>query len=511
MKKKRFIQSLFVVLFLSFSMAGFSQNSIVIHADKPGSKIDKAIYGHFAEHLGHCIYGGIYVGEKSDIPNTKGFRLDVVGALKDLKVPLVRWPGGCFADTYHWKDGIGPKADRPSIINVHWGGVTEDNSFGTHEFLDFCELIGCDAYVCLNVGSGTVQEAAQWIEYVTSSNESPMTKLRKQNGREKPWNVKYWAAGNETWGCGGNMRPEFYADIYNQYSSFMRAPGIYKIASGANGDDYKWTDVLMKQSAQMMNGISVHYYTVAGDWNNKHSATLFDEKDWFSTMQKTLKMEELVTKHSAIMDKYDPEKKVGLLVDEWGNWFDVEPGTNPGFLYQQNTLRDALVAGINLNIFNNHSDRVRMSNIAQMINVLQSVILTRDKEMVLTPTYYVFKMYNVHQDATLLPVDIKCNQYKLVSSSVDAINASASIKDGVVSITLCNLDPVNAQNVSFTLQGLKSALVSGKIVTANKINAFNDFGKKEEVSMADFNGAKLNKGLLEAIIPAKSVVLIQLR
>ncbi|MEI7523628.1 MAG: alpha-N-arabinofuranosidase [Mariniphaga sp.] len=511
MKKVDRFQSLLIVLLFFISFSGFSQNSIIVHADKPGSKIDKAIYGHFAEHLGHCIYGGIYVGEKSDIPNTKGFRLDVVGALKDLKVPLVRWPGGCFADTYHWKDGIGPKADRPSIINVHWGGVTEDNSFGTHEFLDFCELIGCDAYVCLNVGSGTVQEAAQWMEYVTSSNESPMTKLRKQNGREKPWNVKYWAAGNETWGCGGNMRPEYYADLYNQYSSFMRAPGIYKIASGANVEDYHWTDVLMKQSARMMNGISLHYYTIPGSWENKHSATVFDEKEWFSTMQKTLKMEELVTKHSAIMDKYDPDKNVGLLVDEWGTWFDVEPGTNPGFLFQQNTLRDALVAGINLNIFNNHADRVRMSNIAQMINVLQSVILTKDKEMVLTPTYYVFKMYNVHQDATVLPLEIKCNKYASGSESVDAINASASVKDGVVSITLCNLDPVNAQSVNFTLQGLKSTRISGKIVTANKMNAYNDFGKKEEVSMADFTGAKLNKGLVEASIPAMSVVLIQLR
>ena len=511
MKKVDRFQSLLIVLLFFISFSGFSQNSIIVHADKPGSKIDKAIYGHFAEHLGHCIYGGIYVGEKSDIPNTKGFRVDGVGALKDLKVPLVRWPGGCFADTYHWKDGLGPKADRPSIINVHWGGVTEDNSFGTHEFLDFCELIGCDAYVCLNVGSGTVQEAAQWMEYVTSSNESPMTKLRKQNGREKPWNVKYWAAGNETWGCGGNMRPEYYADLYNQYSSFMRAPGIYKIASGANVEDYHWTDVLMKQSARMMNGISLHYYTIPGSWENKHSATVFDEKEWFSTMQKTLKMEELVTKHSAIMDKYDPDKNVGLLVDEWGTWFDVEPGTNPGFLFQQNTLRDALVAGINLNIFNNHADRVRMSNIAQMINVLQSVILTKDNEMVLTPTYYVFKMYNVHQDATVLPLEIKCNKYASGSESVDAINASASVKDGVVSITLCNLDPVNAQSVNFTLQGLKSTRISGKIVTANKMNAYNDFGKKEEVSMADFTGAKLNKGLVEASIPAMSVVLIQLR
>ncbi len=510
--KKMSCNWIFMIAFLiSLPILGISQNKIIIHADQPGSKIDKAIYGHFAEHLGHCIYGGIYVGENSPIPNTKGFRLDVVGALKDLKVPLVRWPGGCFADTYHWKDGIGPKADRPSIINVHWGGVTEDNSFGTHEFLDFCELIGADPYVCLNVGSGTVQEAAEWIEYVTSSSESPMTKLRKKNGREKPWNVKYWSAGNETWGCGGNMRPEYYADLYRQYSSYMRAPGIFKIASGANTEDYKWTDVLMREASRNMNGISLHYYTVPRVWNKKGSATQFNDSVWFVTLQKTLKMEELVTKHSEVMDKYDPSKKVGLLVDEWGTWYDVEPGTNPGFLYQQNTLRDALVAGINLNIFNNHSDRVRMSNIAQMINVLQSVILTKEKEMVLTPTYYVFKMYSVHQDATMLPIEIRCGKYSLGTESLDAINGSASIKEGVISITLCNLDPAKSQNVSFEFSGAKFSNVSGKIVTANKINAYNDFGKKDEVNLTEFTNAKLNKGQLEAVLPAKSVVLIQLK
>ena len=511
MKKNYAFQLLFLFLLMSFSLPGISQTTIVVHTDKPGAKIDKSIYGHFAEHLGHCIYGGIYVGENSDIPNTKGFRSDVVAALKDLSVPLVRWPGGCFADTYHWRDGIGPKSERPSIINVHWGGVTENNSFGTHEFLDFCELIGADAYVNLNVGSGTVREAAEWVEYVTSSNESPMTNLRKKNGREKPWNVKYWAVGNETWGCGGNMRPEYYADQYRQYASFMRAPGIYKIASGANVEDYRWTEVMMREATRMMNGLSLHYYTVPNNWQNKGSATEFNEEVWFNTLQKTLKMDTLVTRHSEIMDKYDPKKRVGLLVDEWGSWYNVEPGTNPGFLFQQNSLRDALIAGINLNIFNNHADRVRMSNIAQMINVLQSVILTKDKEMVLTPTYYVFKMYKVHQEAMMLPVEIKCNQYTLGTQSLDAVNCSASVKDGVVSITLCNLDPNKSQQISFDLSGMKPSKVSGKIVTAGKINAYNDFGKKEEVSEAEFKNVKIASGKVEATIPSKSVILIQLQ
>ena len=511
MRKTNRILLLGLILLVRFTLTGSAQNTVVVRADKPGAKIDKAVYGHFAEHLGHCIYGGIYVGDNSTIPNIKGYRTDVVEALKAMKVPLIRWPGGCFADTYHWKDGIGPKKDRPSIINVHWGGVTEDNSFGTHEFLDFCELVGAEPYVCLNVGSGTVREAAEWIEYVTSSNESPMTKLRKQNGREKPWNVKYWSAGNETWGCGGNMRPEYYADIYRQYASYMRSPGMYKIVSGANGADYNWTEVLMREASRMMNGISVHYYTVPKDWNRKGSATDFDEAMWFNTMEKTLKMEELITRHSAVMDKYDPSKKVGLLVDEWGTWYDVEPGTNPGFLYQQNTLRDALVAGINLNIFNNHADRVRMSNIAQMVNVLQAVILTKESEMVLTPTYYVFKMYSVHQDATQIPVDIKCSKYLSGDKSLDAINASASIKDGVLSITLCNLDPIKGQEVNFDIPGIKTSKIAGKIITGEKMNAFNDFGKKDEVGIADFKNAKVANGQVVATIPPKSVVLLQLQ
>lgn len=409
--KKDTLYSIIFLLFVSLSSMG--QNTLILHPDQAKTKIDKEIYGHFAEHLGHCIYGGIYVGKDSDIPNINGYREDVVYALKDMKVPVLRWPGGCFADTYHWKDGIGPQQHRPSMVNVNWGGVTEDNSFGTHEFLDFCELIGAEPYISLNVGSGTVQEAAEWVEYVTSSNVSPMTDLRKKNGRDKPWNVKYWGIGNESWGCGGNMTPEYYSDLYKQYSTFAHG-AKYKIASGSSDYDTTWTNVLMKNTQRHQNliqGLSLHYYTIAYNWRHKGAATGFDEKEWFLTLSKTLKMDDIVSEHAKVMDKYDPNKKVGLIVDEWGDWFDVEPGTNPGFLYQQNTLRDALVAGINLNIFNNHVDRVKMANIAQAINVLQSVILTKGKEMVLTPTYYVYKMYNVHEDATLIPIDLKCDDY----------------------------------------------------------------------------------------------------
>lgn len=502
-----------IILLSLVSISAVSQTKVILHTDQAKTKINKEIYGHFAEHLGRCIYGGIYVGQDSDIPNIRGFREDVVYALKDMKIPLLRWPGGCFADTYHWKDGIGPKHERPSMVNVHWGGVTEDNSFGTHEFLDFCELIEAEPYINLNVGSGTVQEASEWVEYVTSSNISPMTDLRKKNGREEPWDVKYWGIGNENWGCGGNMTPEYYADLYNRFASYCRGD-LYRIAGGPNVDDYNWMEVLMKKTTRhrhLVQGVSLHNYTFTNSWTDKGSATDFNEKGWISVLDNTLTMETLVERHSTIMDKYDPEKRIGLIVDEWGNWFWVEKGTNPGFLYQQNTLRDALVAGINLNLFNNHADRVKMANIAQTVNVLQAVILTKDDEIVLTPTYYVFKMYAPHQDATLIPMNLETGKYEYDGKSVPAVHGSASIKDGVVSITLCNLNPNQSESVDITMSGQDFSTSKGQIVTAENMNDYNDFGQEEKVTLKSFEVKKPKNGKLNVELPAKSVVLVQLQ
>ena len=510
MKKKIFYT--FVLLSL-FSLGAIAQTTLYLHTDQAETKINREIYGHFAEHLGRCIYGGIYVGEDSDIPNIRGFREDLVYALKDMDIPLLRWPGGCFGDTYHWKDGIGPKHERPSMVNVHWGGVTEDNSFGTHEFLDFCELIEAEPYININVGSGTVQEASEWVEYVTSSNISPMTDLRKKNGREEPWDVKYWGIGNENWGCGGNMTPEYYADLYNRFAGYCRG-NLYRIAGGPNVDDYNWMEVLMQKTTRhrhLVQGVSLHNYTFTNSWTDKGSATDFDESGWISVLNNTLKMETLIERHSTIMDKYDPQKRIGLIVDEWGNWFNVEPGTNPGFLYQQNTLRDALVAGINLNLFNNHAERVKMSNIAQTVNVLQSVILTKDDEIVLTPTYYVFKMYAVHQDATLIPMNLKTSQYQYDGKSVPSVYGSASTKDGVVSITLCNLNPNKAETVDINITGQDFSSSTGQIVTAKNMNDYNDFGQEEKVTLKSFSVKKPKNGKVSVELPAKSVVLVQLQ
>ncbi|HEY9124502.1 MAG TPA: alpha-L-arabinofuranosidase C-terminal domain-containing protein [Bacteroidales bacterium] len=485
-----------------------NKNVAEIDASKAKQKISKYIYSHFSEHLGHCIYEGIWVGENSTIPNKNGIRTDVVEALKKIQIPSLRWPGGCFADEYHWKDGIGPRNLRPSMINTNWGGVTEDNSFGTHEFMELCNQLGCEPYISGNVGSGTIQEMSQWVEYLNSDNVSPMTQLRKQNGRDKSWGVKFWGVGNETWGCGGNMKPDYYSDLALHFSSFLKNYGsnnLRKIMVGPSDEDYNWTETVMKEIGTNMWGLSLHSYT----WANTKSATDFDEAGWFDVLNKTLRMETLVTKHSEIMDKYDPAKSVALAVDEWGTWYAVEPGTNPGFLYQQNTLRDALVAGINLNIFNNHCDRVRLAAIAQVVNVLQAVILTDKEKMILTPTYHVFDMYKVHQDALLVPTSLQCEDYTFNQKSVPSLNMSTSIdKNGVMHITICNLHATKEQVLTCNLKGYDVSKITGEIISADKLNAHNTFDKPNEIGIKAFTKFKTTKTGVDVTLPAHSVVML---
>ena len=495
-------------------MADFKKAKIIINADVKKGKINKNIYGQFSEHLGRCIYEGLWVGVDSPIPNTNGIRNDVVQALKELKIPVLRWPGGCFADEYHWKDGIGDPESRPKMINTHWGGVVENNHFGTHEFFELCQQLETEPYICGNVGSGTVQEMSEWVEYMTFDGVSPMAELRAANGHEKPWALKYFGVGNENWGCGGNMRAEYYSDQYRRYSTYSRnykGNKLFKIAGGANSNDYNWTEVLMRESARFMDGLSLHYYTVPLSWEDKGSATAFDETLWFKTMEKILYMEELVDKHSTVMDKYDPDKRVGLIVDEWGTWFNAEPGTNPGFLYQQNTLRDALVAGVGLNIFNNHCDRVQMANIAQMVNVLQSMILTEGDKIVLTPTYHIFKMYKVHQDADLLATSLQCEDYVYGDTSVPQLNVSASSDDkGNLHISICNLDPSETIEISSELRGANYAKVSGTILSAGKMNAYNDFKVPNNVAPAEFRDVTFENNKLSIVMPPMSVIVLNI-
>ena len=492
------------------------RSQLTIRADRPQGTINRNIYGQFSEHLGRCIYEGIWVGEDSPIPNTRGIRNDVVAALKQLNLPVLRWPGGCFADEYHWKDGIGPREKRPQMINTHWGGVVENNHFGTHEYFDLCGQLGCEPYICGNLGSGSAQEMMEWIEYMTSDANSPMANLRRQNGRDKPWKLKYFGVGNESWGCGGNMRPEFYADNFRRYNTFLKNyPGnrIERFACGPNGPDNNWTEVLLSMAGRQMNGLSLHYYTLSsGQWNKKGAATGFTEEEWHSTLWQTLRMDEMITKHGAIMDKYDPQKRIGLVVDEWGAWYDVEPGTNPGLLYQQNTLRDALVAGINLNIFHQHCDRVTMANLAQMVNVLQAMVLTDKEKMVLTPTYHVFEMYKVHQDATLLPVELTTPDYKLGKKTVPSLHASASRdKAGRIHLSLVNLDPRHDLPVAVKLAGAEARTVTGRVLTAASMDAHNTFENPDAVKPSSFTGFEREGGDVALALPAKSVVIMEVQ
>lgn len=494
---------------------GTLEATMVLHVDKPEGTINRNIYGQFAEHLGRDIYDGLWVGEESSIPNTRGIRNDIIAALKKLSIPVLRWPGGCFADEYHWKDGIGPRDKRPRRINTWWGNVIETNAFGTHEFMDLCELIGADAYVGGNVGSGSPQELQDWIEYMTSDSDSALANLRRQNGRDKPWKVPFIAVGNESWGCGGNMRPEYYADVYSRYSTFVKnysGNNVQRIASGASDKNYAWTEVMMSQAARRMQGLSLHYYTLpTGNWNKKGSATQFGEDAWHATLARTLQMDEFIQKHSAIMDKYDPQKRVGLMVDEWGTWYDPEPGTNMGALYQQNSLRDAIVAGINLNIFNKHADRVQMANIAQLVNVLQSMILTEKEKMIVTPTYHVFEMYKVHQGATLIPLDVTAPEYTLAGASIPALHASASRdKAGKVHISIVNLDPNRSAQVSMTIAGPTFANVTGRVLTAPTMNTVNTFDNPDAVKPMPFRELKMQGNQITLTLPSKSIVVLEI-
>jgi alpha-L-arabinofuranosidase len=518
MKKSIIISGLIllVAVFNATAQKEAVQNQLVIVTNHSGPQISKDIYGHFSEHLGTCIYGGLWVGPDSRIPNTYGIRNDVLFALREIKVPNLRWPGGCFADTYHWKDGIGPNNKRASIINTNWGGVTEDNSFGTHEFMKLTELLGCDAYINGNVGSGSVREMAEWIEYLTSDAVSPMTKLRKENGQEKPWKVKFFAIGNENWGCGGNMTADFYANTMKQYSTFLNnysGNQLYRVACGPSDYNYGWTETLMKDpgTRSMFQGLSLHYYSVVDGWDFKGSATKFSEHEWFETFRLNYQMDVIVKGHSDIMDRYDPEKRKGIVVDEWGNWFNVEPGTNPGFLFQQNSMRDAITAAIHLNIFNHHADRVKAANLAQMVNVLQSVILTKDDKMILTPTYYVFKMFRVHQDAKLLNTDLTCEDYVYENKSIPAVSASASIDgNGKIHISLANLNPHKQIVLNCHLIGDAYNKISGEVLTGPEMNSYNSFENSSVVKPAPFNSYSLKDGILNITLPSKSVVVLEL-
>lgn len=513
MKNRLLISTFSACALLVSNVWAAPPHQVTIKADisVQGPLIDKDIYGQFAEHLGRGIYEGIWVGVDSSIANTKGFRNDVLQALKEIKVPLVRWPGGCFADEYHWRDGIGKQQDRPVKVNTHWGGVEETNAVGTHEFFDFVELLGAEAYINGNLGSGSVAEMAEWVEYMTSDKDSTLANQRRENGREAPWNIAYFGIGNESWGCGGNMSPEYYVNLYRQYATFIKTPQGKKpklVGSGGHTEDTQWTDVLSANIKRNMDGISYHFYTLPNsDWSNKGHATEFDQDTWFKTLERTMRIDQYLKDNIEKLDNNDPDNNIALYVDEWGTWYDPEAGREPGFLYQQNTLRDAVVAALNFNIFHQHAQRVKMTNIAQMVNVLQAMILTDGEDMLLTPTYHTYGMYKVFQDATSIPFDIQTTDYSVNGQSLPAVTASlAKGQDDKIYLALVNLDPQNAARIVLDLDGLNVTALSGQILTAGKITDKNTFTDKDVVKPTNFNAdAK------DVTIAAKSIVVVALQ
>lgn len=507
----------FILCSSIFLSAVSAQNSIALQPAMAKDTISKNIYGHFAEHLGHCVYDGLYVGDNKKIPNKNGIRTDIVDALKKLKVGVLRWPGGCFADGYHWMDGIGPKAQRKHTENVAWGNVRENNGFGTHEFLELCDMIKAEPYLALNMGSGTVQESSDWVKYVNHANGSSyLTDLRAKNGRATPWHVKYWGVGNESWDCGGNMTASQYVSEYRKYATHITNYGntekLFRIAVGPGPEDYNWTETVMRDiPLKLIEGLSVHHYSVI-NWSAKGSATQFSEQEYFQTMEQAWRMERFITKNSEVMDKYDPKKKVALIVDEWGGWYEVEPGTNKNFLYQQNTMRDAMIAGLSLNIFHNHADRVRMANLAQIVNVLQAVILTKEEKLILTPTYHVMEMYNVHQDAVMIPLTVNSEDYIMGGKKLQAVSASASKdRNGSVHVSLVNIHATKDQTISIKLGDINAKKVSGRILSSSKIQDHNTFEKPGTVTPVSFDKFVLTGDELKLTLPPFSVVVMEIK
>lgn len=490
------------------------QATVSVNPASTGPVIEREVHGQFLEHLGRATYDGVWVGPNSSIPNTNGYRTDVLQALKKINVPVMRWPGGCYADEYHWRDGVGPRDKRPVRINTHWGWVPEDNSFGTHEFLNYMEALGSEAYVAGNMGSGTPQEMAEWVEYMTSDLPTTLANERRANGREKPWKVKYIGVGNETWGCGGNMTAEYSADEHKRYQTFIKTPAdkpIIKVGSGANGDNENWTEVMMARAKDHMHAVSLHYYTLpTGDWSKHGPATGFDESAWAATLKRAIFLGDIITRHSKIMDKYDPQKKVALYVDEWGTWYDEEPGTKGGFLYQQSSLRDAHVAALTLNIFHRHTDRVKLATIAQMVNVLQAMILTDGPRMLLTPTYHVFDMYQPFQGATPIAASVTSPNYTHGGVTIPAVDVSAARgTDGKLYLALVNSDPDNPARVTTNIPGIRPKAVAGRILTGPAMDTHNTFDQPNKIQPGPFRGT-VSGGRLVFDLPSKSVVVVRI-
>jgi len=449
---------------------------ITVRLDDSLGTISPMLYGHFAEHLGECIYGGIWVGEDSPIPNTHGIRNDTATALRRLRAPVIRWPGGCFADDYHWRDGVGPRKNRPTRLNTWWRGI-EPNSFGTHEFIGLCRQTGAEPYICLNVGSGTPEEAAAWLEYCNCALPTTRAQQRAADGSPQPFGVRYWGVGNENWGCGGRFDPDDYAREYRRFACYLRGRSsspIELVACGHTTPDWNRRFLETLGDFGMLDHLSIHRY-----YNCGH-ATEFTDTEYYNLFPRALQVEQdIVEAAAAIALLNRTGRKIGVAVDEWGVWHPearVENG-----LFQPNTLRDALVAAAVLDVFNRHADKVTMANIAQTVNVLQCVVQTQEEKMWLTPTYHVFTLYKQHMGKAAVRVDldgvptVEARRADGAAVQLPVVSASASLDaaKGQCAVTLANLHLAEPLDVAITLRGGKVGKVAARILTARNVRDHN--------------------------------------
>ncbi|MDR3702576.1 MAG: alpha-L-arabinofuranosidase C-terminal domain-containing protein [Candidatus Sulfopaludibacter sp.] len=476
---------------------------VSVLADTEIGTVRPQFHSHFAEHLGSCVYGGLWVGRNSPIPNIDGYRKDAVTYLKELGIPVLRWPGGCFADDYHWRDGIGPYGKRPKRVNLHWGGYVEDNSFGIHEFMGLCKLIGAEPYIAGNVGSGSPDELRNWVEYCNHPGGSTLSDERIANGAREPFNIRYWGVGNENWGCGGPMTPEHYGEMYRIFTNYMRTFGgtqLFLVACGPNGNDMRWSRNLLSTigAGRLPNGWSTHFYE-GGDL----APTKFTTDAMYKQFRVFPNVEQCIVAQRALLDSYDPRRRCGVILDEWGVWDQMVPAEerSNGRLWQQSTMRSAVGAGLGLNIFNRLADKLYMANIAQMVNVLQSILLTdgpEGKNTVRTSTYYAFQLFKAHRSNMAVKVETE-------SSDPLSLSMSASKSASELVVSFVNPSATADLEVDCTVRGFPARSGTARILHSADLNACNTFENPDALAPKAHNVA-VEGGRVRLEAPALSVI-----
>ncbi|HYK89980.1 MAG TPA: alpha-L-arabinofuranosidase C-terminal domain-containing protein [Acidobacteriota bacterium] len=488
------------------SHRSFSQQTqeqrIRINADVGIGTIRPELHGHFAEHLGSCTYGGLWVGKDSRIPNIDGYRKQAVEYLRELGIPVLRWPGGCFADDYHWRDGIGPREKRPRTVNIHWGNYTEDNSFGTHEFVGLCRLIGAEPYFAGNVGSGTPEELRDWVEYCNFPSGSALSDERVRNGSREPFRISYWGIGNENWGCGGNMTPEEYAAQYRRFAGYVRGFGNtrpFPIACGPNGNDTDWSRRFLDamKGRRYPSGFAMHFYS-----GGKNVSTSFTIEAMQEQLSSFAKVEQAIKQQRALMDGYDPERRMGLLVDEWGVWDRMVPEEEKryGRLWQQITVRSAVAAALGLNVFHRQADKLIMCNIAQIVNVLHSMLLTYEDQCIRTPAYYAFELLKAHRAKIAVHVEND-------DTTPLGLSASASVKEKELVLSLVNPKHDTGTKVSCSLTGAAALSGKARILNDTDFNACNTFEYPDRIVPKD-HAVEVEASRIRVELPPMSIVTV---